>query len=121
MPMVKPSCTSATITPCDIGAYLFHSDIFEGKREIRVGQTSTSTGTWSDYPIGVLDHLPKLGIEPPTFKLSVIGNVPLDAGLSSSASVEIASAMEMLSTLGKTLGEAELTPDGRSRRRRRSQ
>lgn len=108
MPMAIPFYTRATITPTETGTYKFHSDIFEGEREIPVGETSTPTGAWSDYPIGVLEELRKLGIEPPAFSLSLTGNVPFGAGLSSSASVEIASAMAMLALAGKTLNEAEL-------------
>lgn len=69
---------------------------------------STPAGTWSDYPTGVLEELRKLGIEPPTFKLSEFGNVLFDEGLRSSASAEIASAMAMLSISGKMLGEPKL-------------
>lgn len=108
MPMAIPFYTRATITPSEAGTYLFHSDIFEGEREVPVGDVTKPTGEWSDYPLGVLEELRKIGIQPPAFKLALTGNVPFGAGLSSSASVEIASAMAMLALAGKSLSEGEL-------------
>jgi galactokinase len=51
---------------------------------------------WSDYPVGVLTTLRKAGLEPAGFNLSLTGDVPLGSGLSSSASVEVASALAIL-------------------------
>jgi galactokinase len=51
---------------------------------------------WSDYPIGVLTILRKSGLEATGFSLSLNGDVPLGSGLSSSASVEVATAMAIL-------------------------
>jgi galactokinase len=52
--------------------------------------------------------LQKRGIEPPPFNLSLGGNVPLNSGLSSSASVEVASAVAMLAHAGVTLSAKEI-------------
>src|SRR5277367_3688638 len=41
---------------------------------------------WSDYPIGVAWSLAQQGVHVGGFDLSLVGNVPLGAGLSSSAS-----------------------------------
>ncbi len=54
------------------------------------------TQHWSDYPLGVLWALRKEGVEVPAFSMVLHGNVPLGAGLSSSASVEVASALALL-------------------------
>jgi galactokinase len=51
---------------------------------------------WSDYPFGVLSILQQEGIDVPGFDLTLDGNVPLGAGLSSSASIEVASMLAML-------------------------
>jgi len=51
---------------------------------------------WSDYPVGVLTILRKAGLEPTGFSLSLRGDVPLGSGLSSSASVEVATALAIL-------------------------
>jgi galactokinase len=51
---------------------------------------------WSDYPIGVLTILRQAGVQPTGFNLSLSGDVPLGSGLSSSASVEVATALAIL-------------------------
>lgn len=58
---------------------------------------------WSDYPFGVLSILQQEKIEVPGFNLTLSGNVPLGAGLSSSASIEVASMLAMLHVAGATL------------------
>src|SRR5580698_652574 len=52
---------------------------------------------WSDYPLGVVAVLRAAGVAIPAFSLTLNGDVPLGAGLSSSASVEVASMMAILS------------------------
>jgi galactokinase len=52
---------------------------------------------WSDYPLGVLWALRKDGVPVGDgFSLTVAGDVPLGAGLSSSASIEVATAFAVL-------------------------
>ena len=51
---------------------------------------------WSDYPIGVLTILRQAGVKTVGFNLSLNGDVPLGSGLSSSASVEVATALAIL-------------------------
>ena len=55
---------------------------------------------WSDYPAGVLWSLAGGGVSVGGFSLSLTGDVPLGAGLSSSASVEVATAMALLGLRG---------------------
>jgi len=58
---------------------------------------------WSDYPLGVLATLQQEGIPVPGFNLTIYGNVPPGAGLSSSASIEVASMLAMLHLAGTSL------------------
>jgi galactokinase len=51
---------------------------------------------WTDYPIGVLTELIEAGFKPKGFNLTLVGDVPLGSGLSSSASVEVATAIAIL-------------------------
>src|SRR6185437_2377147 len=52
---------------------------------------------WSDYPAGVLWALREHGVPVVNgFSLTIAGDVPLGAGLSSSASVEVATAFAVL-------------------------
>lgn len=51
---------------------------------------------WSDYPAGVLWSLQQHGIRSGGFDMTLDGNVPIGAGLSSSASLEVAMTIAIL-------------------------
>jgi galactokinase len=108
LPMAIPFFTTATIASAADGEYHFRSDLFDGPRSIARSDRSLATKHWTDYPIGVLRQLQHRGIEPPAFDLHLGGNVPFGAGLSSSASVEVASALAMLTFAGITLEPEEI-------------
>ncbi len=57
-------------------------------------------GRWWDYPLGVAWALREAGVEIPPYSLTLQGDVPLGAGLSSSASIEVATAVALLSLSG---------------------
>jgi len=63
---------------------------------------------WSDYPLGVAWALQGKGIEVPPFSLTLYGDVPLGAGLSSSASIEVATALALLSLAGGEMAREEI-------------
>ena len=97
MPMAIEFQTLAVISPRNDGRTVFYSSNFNEE----VSDTSGSGEArakhhWSDYPAGVLWSLRQLGTSVNGFSLSLSGDVPLGAGLSSSASVEVASAMAIL-------------------------
>jgi galactokinase len=108
LPMAISFHTHATITPTDDDAYTFTSDLFSTSRSISREDRSPAVDDWSDYPLGVLRELQLLDILPPAFSLHLAGNVPFGSGLSSSASVEVASCVAMLAHAGATLPPAEL-------------
>jgi galactokinase len=108
MPMAIPFRTTATISQADEPRYRFESEGFAERREVAIDDRSARAGNWADYPVGVLRQLQAIGIEPPPFDLHLSGNVPLGSGLSSSASVEVASALAMLMLAGKSLSEADV-------------
>ena len=67
------------------------------KRLVEIASLARApSASWSDYPAGVLWSLRKEGIVVSGFNMSLTGDVPLGAGLSSSASVEVATAMALL-------------------------
>lgn len=61
------------------------------------------SGSWCDYVVGVAGALLKEGCSPPGANLLVHGNIPIGAGLSSSAAIEIASALALMSLNGCAL------------------
>jgi galactokinase len=58
---------------------------------------------WSDYPMGVAWSLAQEGVHLGGYDLALEGDVPLGAGLSSSASIEVATAMALLALAGASL------------------
>lgn len=96
LPMAISFFTQATISANDRSEYAFSSDRFKSERKIALADRSGKAGDWSDYPIGVLRELQRRNVAVPPFRLHITGNVPLGAGLSSSASVEVASALALL-------------------------
>jgi galactokinase len=109
LPMAIPFATTAELRPAGPDAdYTFESATFPETRIMSCSDRSGRNGSWSDYPVGVLRELQKLGIEPPPFTLHLSGNVPQGAGLSSSASVEIATAMALLAHTGAILPVEDL-------------
>lgn len=65
-------------------------------------------GSWSDYVRGVLIELREAAVEVRGADLRVAGTVPLGAGLSSSASFEIAVALALLAIAGRSMPSLEL-------------
>ena len=63
---------------------------------------------WSDYTAGVARMLELEGIHLPGADMLISSSVPVGAGLSSSAAIEISSALAFLSTAGKEMPNAEL-------------
>ena len=98
MPMAIGFRTIAVISPRDDDRAVFYSANYgeEAARELS-SLILDPLGHWSDYPIGVLWSLRREGIACGGFSMSLMGDVPLGAGLSSLASVEVAVAMALLS------------------------
>lgn len=64
---------------------------------------------WSNYPLGVLKALEKRGLKRDGgFELAVASDLPLGAGLSSSAALELSSAIAFCETFGLELNRSEL-------------
>ncbi len=63
---------------------------------------------WSDYPIGVVAVLQQAGFPLGGANLLIHGEVPIGAGLSSSAAIEVATAYALLDTLGVQIQPARL-------------
>ncbi len=109
LPMAIPFVTRATIAPREDGLYTFTSELLKETLTLGHSDRSPARGEWSDYPVGVLRKLQERGIEPPSFDLHITGNVPFAAGVSSSASMEVASAMAMLAHAGVDLTIEEIS------------
>ncbi len=101
--------TTVGVTPRADGQVVLYSANFEKEARVALAELpERGIGQWEDYPLGVLAMLRQAGIEVPGFSMSITGNVPLGAGLSSSASIEVATALALLPLSGKTMTGPEI-------------
>jgi galactokinase len=101
MPVAIDFRTIATIRPRGDGRILLYSENMG--EEVWYAAEALPTKArqhWSDYPIGVAWSLARQGVPIGGFELSLDGDVPLGAGLSSSASIEVATALALLELAG---------------------
>jgi galactokinase len=97
VPMAIGFRTVAVVSGRDDGQAIFYSANYEEEAVFDIASLGREPrGHWSDYPAGVLWSLQQEGIAPGGFEMSLAGDVPLGAGLSSSASIEVATAMALL-------------------------
>lgn len=108
MPIAISFATEAIICPSGDGLYRFSSDHFPQTRSMSPDEVPARRSDWSDYPVGVLRELQALKIHPAPFALHLRGNVPVGAGLSSSASIEVAAAFALLAHCRKSMEPEEI-------------
>jgi galactokinase len=98
MPAAIDFSTIVAISHRTDGRILAHSVNFQEHIDKSVDELlSGRVKSWSDYPAGVLWALREHGVPVEGgFSLTIAGDVPLGAGLSSSASVEVATAFAVL-------------------------
>jgi len=105
LPAAIDFSTLAVVTPRADRLAVLYSENFNRQVTADLDQLPTrGAGEWSDYPLGVAWALREKGIEIPGFDITIVGDVPLGAGLSSSASIEVATALALLS-----LTQAQIT------------
>jgi galactokinase len=101
MPAAINFATLAGISPRSDGKIEIYSENFREGRLFTAGELPVKAGKhWTDYPLGVLAILAGEGHRIPALSLSLSGDIPLGSGLSSSASVEVATALAVLSLIG---------------------
>jgi galactokinase len=101
MPAAIDFATLAAISPRADGQVVIYAENFGEEMTFAANTLPTGrSGRWSDYPLGVLTILAGEGYEIPPLSLSLWGDVPLSAGLSSSASIEVATAVAVAGLLG---------------------
>ena len=104
------------VMPAAIGFYCFvaveprrdrrlviYSEEFGDKFEFDLDSADSRRGpsrTWSDYPLGVALKLEQSGFRLSGANLMIHGEVPIGAGLSSSASIEVATALALAAVSG---------------------
>jgi len=101
MPAAINFATLAAISPRDDGKIVIYAENFSEEAVFDAGNLPASAShRWSDYPIGVVKILTGEGHTIPAFSMSLWGDVPLGSGLSSSAALEVATVLAVLSLVG---------------------
>ena len=85
------------------------SDEFPEQAEVGLAsQRAQPSHTWTDYSVGVATQLEKAGFHLRGMNLLVHGEVPIGAGLSSSASIEVATALALAEESGISIKRPDL-------------
>jgi galactokinase len=101
MPAAINFATLAAISPAPDGSIVIASENFDEAVTYSLsGLPARAQHHWSDYPLGVIVKLREKGVAIPALYLTLSGDVPVGAGLSSSASVEVATLAAVLSLAG---------------------
>ena len=109
MPAAIDFGTLAAISPRSDGRVVVWSENFNEQVSHQIeGLPKNGGGHWSGYPLGVVKVLREAGFKVPAFSLTIQGDVPLGAGLSSSASIEVATALAALSLAGASPEREEI-------------
>ena len=86
-----------------------YSENFKETRDADLDHLGTSgVDHWSDYPLGVAWALQEAGYRLMGANLYIAGDVPLGAGLSSSAAIEVSTGYALLSAAGHAIDRTKL-------------
>jgi len=104
MPVAIDFATLAAISPRTDGKVVLYAENFGQERVFDADALpAAAADDWSDYPLGVFSILAGEGYTIPPLSLSLWGDVPVAAGLSSSAAIEVATAMAVTGLLGVSI------------------
>jgi galactokinase len=98
----------AAVKPSTSGNLRVYSQNINELREWPVARLATlePAGHWSDYVVGVAQELIRLGKTIQPLEIAIYSTVPVGSGLSSSASIEVCSALALL--FGSDIEKTEL-------------
>jgi len=107
MPAAIGLCTRASVAPRHDRKLVIYSENYSEQVEFDLDHLPvTRSGHWSDYVIGVVKMLVRSGEKLGGTNMLVDGNVPQGAGLSSSASIEVAVGYALLDLADQAIRRA---------------
>jgi len=115
LPMAIDRYTAVAFSPRDDRIVRGYSAAFDAEIEFDLGETrERQPREWSAYFKGIAFALLDRGIALEGCDLTILADVPLGSGLSSSASFEIAVGTALLANAGQTLSTVELALAGQA-------
>lgn len=87
---------------------LLWAEDFSEQYEVRLDEVKPADRQWPNYILGVVNQLQQQGFKLGGFNLLIDGNVPIGAGLSSSAAVECATVFALNELFSLGLGKREM-------------
>lgn len=91
------------------GQFRFASSNFDSQFNLNPLELDRQPGgSWCNYPLGVIDQFRQLGLEVPGLEFLFSGNIPNGAGLSSSASILVATAYAINALTENALSNLEI-------------
>ncbi len=109
MPVALGFYCWVAISPRDDQKLVISSDGFSDTAEEELDSPEIHPRqTWSDYPVGVALELKRAGVPLRGANLLIHGEVPMGAGLSSSAAIEVATALALAEQSGHSPDRVQL-------------
>ena len=98
MPMAIESACYVGVADNELDRFRIYSDDLQESVEIRIDDLDSAKPrkNWTDYVIGVAQELKRAGVPLKGRDMLIESTVPIGAGLSSSAALEVASTLAML-------------------------
>lgn len=100
--------TYLLISPREDKQTCFHSLNFDFSATVNANAFANKPTEWIKYPLGVMKEFADRGFEPWGYDFLYYGNIPNGAGLSSSASIEVVTAVMLNEITGAGLDMIEL-------------
>lgn len=109
MPAAIDLATRVAISPRQDRHLLIHSETLSESVDVELNEPNpVAHGHWSDYVRGVAVTLERAGYRLKGANLAIWSNLPIGAGLSSSAAIEVAAGFGLLSTSSHEIDRVEL-------------
>ena len=116
MPAAIDLATYVAAEPRAEPKLVIDSENFAERREFPLGDsTARARGDWSDYVRGVAVIFERSGLCLRGANLTILGEVPVGSGLSSSAALEVAVAQALLAVSGISLSAPDVARKPRTR------
>jgi galactokinase len=95
----------------------FHSLNFPETTELHLQESYSKTGkTWFNYPLGMINEIVQEGNLVSGVDMLFYGNLPIGAGLSSSASIEVLTGFALNQMFGLKISNKDLALMGKKSR-----